>query len=74
MTITNTPTRIYLVYGIEPVRITDTSVTFVWKGSNVVFYPYSGWATGKTIKDGRGYDNLFKQLRTAGQQEGGGDE
>lgn len=32
------------------------------QGNYVDFYPYSGWATGKTIKDGRGLKNLLEQL------------
>lgn len=35
---------------------------FVHQGKEVKFYPYSGWHTGKTIKDGRGLCNLLKQL------------
>lgn len=37
---------------------------FNHKGENVVFFPYSGWHTGKTIKDGRGFKNLLKQIKT----------
>jgi hypothetical protein len=40
-----------------------TKINFWFKGSAVHFYPYSGWATGKTIKDGRGIDKLIKQIR-----------
>ena len=39
-----------------------TSIEFLHKGSLVKFFPYSGWHTGKTIKDGRGLKNLLKQL------------
>lgn len=38
-------------------------INFWYKGSAVHFYPYSGWATGKTIKDGRGIENLLNQLK-----------
>lgn len=41
----------------------DTKVQFFYKDNIVTFYPYSGWATGKTITDGRGIDNLLKQLK-----------
>lgn len=37
-------------------------VRFKFKGKIVSYYPYTGWATGKTIKDGRGLRNLLKQL------------
>jgi predicted nucleotidyltransferase len=42
--------------------ITDTEIQFYWKGELVKFFPYSGWHTGKSIKDGRGLQNLLKQL------------
>ena len=29
----------------------------------ITYYPYSGWATGKTIKDGRGFKNLYNQIK-----------
>ena len=35
---------------------------FEHKGKVVKFFPYSGWATGKSIKDGRGLNNLIRQL------------
>jgi hypothetical protein len=40
----------------------DHAVFFQHKGHTVTFYPYSGWASGKTIKDGRGLQTLLKQL------------
>ena len=48
--------------GFKITFICDNLITFDFKGSKVQFYPYSGWHTGKTIKDGRGIDNLLKQL------------
>lgn len=36
---------------------------FVFKGSRIMYYPYSGWASGKTIKDGRGLKNLLRQIK-----------
>ncbi len=41
----------------------DDRIEFDFNGSKIKFYPYSGWATGKTIKDGRGLENLLKQLK-----------
>lgn len=38
-------------------------ICFLWKGEKITFYPYSGWATGKGIVDGRGLKNLLKQLK-----------
>jgi hypothetical protein len=37
-------------------------IEFVKDGHRIKFFPYSGWATGKTIKDGRGLQNLLRQL------------
>jgi hypothetical protein len=39
-----------------------TKIVFTYKGEKVTLYPYSGWHTGKSITDGRGVDNLLKQL------------
>jgi hypothetical protein len=41
----------------------NTKVTFEYKGHKVILYPYSGWHTGKSIKDGRGFEKLLKQLK-----------
>ena len=35
---------------------------FAYKGHIVLFWAYSGWHTGKSIKDGRGFGNLLRQL------------
>lgn len=40
----------------------STKITFPFKGGFISFFPYSGWATGNGIKDGRGLKNLLKQL------------
>ena len=39
------------------------SLQFEHNGSTVTFFPYSGWATGKSINDGRGLQRLLKQLK-----------
>lgn len=41
----------------------NTKVEFEHKGELVKYYPYSGWASGKSIKDGRGLKNLLDQLK-----------
>lgn len=38
-------------------------IQFIYKGELVRFFPYTGWATGKTIKDGRGINSLLKQIK-----------
>lgn len=49
--------------GIEDTAHNDSEITFFWKGYIVHFYPYSGWHTGSSIKDGRGLQKLLKQLK-----------
>ena len=49
--------------GIKIEKETPTELHFVFKGHTVTFFPYSGWHTGKTIKDGRGLDKLLIQLK-----------
>jgi hypothetical protein len=41
----------------------ETRIEFVFKGETIKFYPYSGWHSGKNIKDGRGLMKLLKQLK-----------
>ena len=41
----------------------NTKLVFSYKDSLVTFFPYSGWHTGKTIKDGRGFGHLLNQLK-----------
>lgn len=45
------------------IETTKTFIKFNFKGSTILFYPYSGWHTGKTINDGRGLQKLLKQLK-----------
>jgi len=49
--------------GFEIIKETSTAIQFVFKGSVVTYFPYSGWASGKSIQDGRGLDNLLNQIR-----------
>ena len=48
--------------GYEIVVEKATSLTFMFKGEFVTIFPYSGWHSGKSIKDGRGLQNLLNQL------------
>ncbi len=60
-----------MLYAIEKLNDLDivchiedeTKIQFDYKGEIVTFYPYSGWHTGKSIKDGRGLHNLLKQIK-----------
>lgn len=35
---------------------------FEFQDEKVQHFPYSGWHSGKSIKDGRGFSNLLKQI------------
>lgn len=48
--------------GVQIVYRCDTRIDFMFKGHKVQFFPYSGWHTGKSIKDGRGLKHLLDQL------------
>lgn len=41
----------------------EIQLRFMHNDCMIIFYPYSGWHTGKSIKDGRGLQNLLKQLK-----------
>ena len=38
-------------------------LTFVFKGNTIRLFPYTGWFTGKGIKDGRGLLKHIKQIQ-----------
>ena len=40
----------------------NLTISFMFKCHKVLFYPYTGWFTGKSVKDGRGLQNLLKQI------------
>lgn len=50
-----------LGYDVE--QTSQASLRIIHRGSPVIIYPYTGWFTGKTVKDGRGIYNLLKQLK-----------
>lgn len=41
----------------------NSRLEFIFNGNKITFYPYSGWHTGKGIKDGRGFEKLLKQIQ-----------
>lgn len=49
--------------GYEIIYEDGTRIDFMFNGSKIQFYPYSGWHTGATIKDGRGLNNLLNQIK-----------
>lgn len=48
-------------YEVE-VDTANKCLVFEHNGNKIKLYPYTGWFTGKGIKDGRGMKNLLKQL------------
>lgn len=48
--------------GIQITSETSTTLEFNHKSEVVRFFPYSGWFTGKSVKDGRGIKNLLNQI------------
>lgn len=49
--------------GYEVSEHDGNELRFFHKGKIVKFFPYSGWATGATIKDGRGLHKLLNQIK-----------
>ena len=49
--------------GYEVSQINDHELNIEFKGSVITIFPYTGWHSGKTIKDGRGIDNLIEKLK-----------
>lgn len=48
--------------GYEVISMGKTKLIFTFKSKIVHFFPYSGWHSGASIKDGRGLENLLQQL------------
>lgn len=42
--------------------VSNKCLMFEHKGFKIRLFPYTGWFTGKGIKDGRGLQKLLKQL------------
>ena len=51
------------VFGLSIAGEDGQSVWFDWKGHQVRHWSYTGWHSGKTIKDGRGIHRLIDQLK-----------
>lgn len=49
--------------GMEVDRVDDKTLQFLYQGEIVSFWPWKGWHSGKSIKDGRGLRNLLNQLK-----------
>lgn len=50
--------------GYKVTQVSETELRFEHTpGHLVYFFPYSGWASGVTINDGRGLAKLLKQIK-----------
>lgn len=45
------------------IEVSKHEITFSFNGNWIKFFPYTGWHTGKGIKDGRGITKLLNQLK-----------
>lgn len=54
-------------YGYQ-VTQKDKRLEFWFKGYLVYMFPYTGWHSGKSIKDGRGLQKLLTQINPLNQQ------
>lgn len=48
--------------GYQIIYENETQIVFMFKNEKITYFPYSGWASGKTIKDGRGLRKLLNQI------------
>jgi hypothetical protein len=49
--------------GFDILNENETDFQFLFNGNLITYFPYSGWHSGKGIKDGRGLEKLLKQIR-----------
>jgi hypothetical protein len=47
---------------VSDIRSSARLIEFTYNGNVIKYFPYSGWATGVGIEDGRGLQNLLNQL------------
>ena len=48
--------------GYKVSAVSSTEIRFEFMGHDVHFFPYSGWASGSMIEDGRGIKKLLRQI------------
>ena len=48
--------------NIKIIFETENRIDFLFKDKKCSIFPYSGWHTGQSIKDGRGIEKLIEQL------------
>lgn len=49
--------------GFEIIFENNSQIQFIFKGEIITLFPYSGWHSGKTIRDGRGIKKLLNQIK-----------
>jgi hypothetical protein len=49
--------------GHKIISQSQIEISFLYKDNVITYFPYSGWASGKGIKDGRGLKNLLTQIK-----------
>ena len=49
--------------GFKVDEVSDTELNIEVEGTKVILFPYSGWFSGKLVKDGRGFKKLVYQLK-----------
>ena len=48
--------------GYKVIQVSNTELQFEYNNHEVRFFPYSGWATGSTVINGRGIKKLLRQI------------
>ena len=49
--------------GYDVSKINRSKLQFEFKEETVYYFPYTGWFSGKSVRDGRGIKNLIKQIK-----------
>ena len=49
--------------GFKVKRVSGRVISVWYKNERVLIYPIKDWFSGKSVTDGRGLDNLIRQLK-----------
>jgi hypothetical protein len=55
--------RLTTLTDVDILETTDKKIVFNFKGKKNTIYPFTGYFNGKSIKAGRGIEELLKQLK-----------
>jgi hypothetical protein len=61
---TTTAIKTLTEMGFNVQVVSNNEINFLFKDAVIKYFPYSGWASGKSIKDGRGFQTLLNQLKS----------